>query len=68
MKNNRGKLFSPLGKHLLIFVIIKILILYGLWYTLIRPYKVKVDIPDISRLYGVQPDEPSQKEQNYDRR
>lgn len=55
---NRGGLFSPLGKHLLLIIVIKILILYCLWYTLIRPYKVQVDV---NHIYNVQSDESYQQ-------
>lgn len=40
-----------LGKHLLWIVLIKLLVLYGLWYGLIRPNKVKVTITDIEHIY-----------------
>lgn len=61
---NRGKLLSPLGKHLLLLVVTKVLILYCLWYTLIRLYKVLIDV---IRVYSTQIGE-YQKESNYDRR
>ncbi|AXF84910.1 hypothetical protein DTO96_100626 [Ephemeroptericola cinctiostellae] len=40
-----------LGKHLLLIVLIKLLVLYGLWYGLIRPNKVKVTTQDIEQIY-----------------
>lgn len=40
-----------LGKHLLLIVIIKLLVLYGLWYGFIRPNKVKVTTHDIEQIY-----------------
>lgn len=63
--NNRAKRFSPLGKHLLLIVIIKVVVLYCLWYVLIKPYKVKVEIEQI---YNVQPEVSNQKELSDDRR
>ena len=40
-----------LGRHLLLLVFIKIVILYGLWYVFIKPNKIKVDVSDVQRLY-----------------
>lgn len=34
---------SGLGRHLVFLVILKIVLLFGLWYALIKPYKVKID-------------------------
>lgn len=51
---NREEWFPPLSKHLLLIVIIKVLILYCLWYTLVRLYKVKFNVHDI---YNVQSDQ-----------
>lgn len=39
-KNHRH---SGLGRHLVFLVILKIVLLFGLWYTLIKPHKVKID-------------------------
>ncbi len=65
LMNNRAKRFSPLGKHLLLIIIIKVVILYCLWFVLIKPYKVKVAIEQI---YNVQPEVSNQKELSDDRR
>ena len=52
---NREEWFLPLSKHLLLIVIIKVLILYCLWYTLVRLYnEVKISIRNI---YNVQSDQ-----------
>ena len=40
-----------LGWHLLWVVLIKMLVLYGLWSVFIKPNKVKVDVLDVQRLY-----------------
>lgn len=54
MDSIRRKIMSKdriLGRHLLLLVLIKIVILYGLWYVFIKPNKVKVDVYDVQRLY-----------------
>lgn len=63
---HREKILSPLAKHLLVIIIIKVLILYCLWYVLIRPYKVQVDV---SQVYNVQSNDSYQhlKESDHDR-
>ena len=54
-----------LGKHLLLIVLIKLLVLYALWYGLIRPNKVTVTTTDIEHIYTssgekmVQPTSPA---------
>lgn len=45
LKNN-------LRTHLLWIVIIKMLLLYGLWFLLIKPNKVKVNTNDLQQLYS----------------
>ena len=45
LKNN-------LRTHLLWIVIIKMLLLYGLWFLLIKPNKVKVNTSDLQQLYS----------------
>ena len=40
-----------LGRHLLLLVFVKIVILYGLWFAFIRPNKVKLDVSDVQRIY-----------------
>ncbi|MBS1174119.1 MAG: hypothetical protein H6R05_250 [Burkholderiaceae bacterium] len=40
-----------LGQHLLLLVLIKMVVLYGLWSVFIKPNKVKVDVSDVQRLY-----------------
>lgn len=32
-----------LGRHLIFLVILKIVLLFALWYTLIKPHKVKIN-------------------------
>ena len=48
-----------LGWHLLLLVIIKIVILYGLWAVFIKPNKVKVGVSDVQRMYQGQSTSPS---------
>ena len=40
-----------LGRHLFLLVLLKVVVLYGLWAVLIKPNKVKVDVSDVQRIY-----------------
>ena len=53
-----------LGRHLLVLVLIKILILFGLWSLFIKPNKVKVDVSDVQRMYQGQSGVPSNVQLN----
>ena len=57
-----------LGRHLLLLVFIKIVILYGLWYVFIKPNKVKVDVSDVQRLYQGGASAPPEKQFNQNQR
>lgn len=57
-----------LGRHLLLLVFIKIVILYGLWYVFIKPNKVKVDVSDVQRIYQGGASIPSENQFNQNQR
>jgi hypothetical protein len=38
-----NRLRSGLGRHLLLVLILKVLVLTGLWHAFIKPYRVTVD-------------------------
>lgn len=46
----------PLAKHLIWIVLIKLAVLYGLWYAFVRPYFVEVTPTQIEqKIYAPQP-------------
>jgi len=56
-RGNRESIFSRLrsglGRHLVLVLILKVLVLTGLWHAFIKPYRVKVDQTAMSaRLAG----------------
>ena len=57
-----------LGRHLLLLVFIKIVILYGPWYVFIKPNKVKVDVSDVQRLYQGGASAPPENQFNQNQR
>lgn len=46
---------SRLRTYLWWIVILKMLLLYGLWFVLIKPNKVRVEPADIQQIYRVAP-------------
>ncbi len=51
MKHLTQKQNRTLTFHLILIVLIKISVLYGLWYVFIKPNKVHVNANDIEYLY-----------------
>ena len=46
------RLVSPLGRHLLLIVLVKALVLAGLWYVFIKPNKVPMDAERMEQRMG----------------
>jgi len=40
---NQNRLFHGLGRHLLVALLLKVLVLICLWHVFIKPYRVTVD-------------------------
>lgn len=61
-----NRLRAGLGRHLVLVLILKVLVLTALWHTFIKPYRVKVDQDVMSaRLAG--PSNPTNKGNSHDR-
>ena len=61
-----NRLRSGLGRHLVLVLILKVLVLTGLWHVFIKPYRVKVDQDVMSaRLAG--PSIHANRENSHDR-
>lgn len=48
------KKMPSLGRHLFWVVLIKMILLYGLWFFFVKPNKVHLDKTDLDRLYSSQ--------------
>lgn len=60
------RLRSGLGRHLVLVLILKVLVLTALWHAFIKPYRVKVDQDVMSaRLAG--PSIQTNRENSHDR-
>lgn len=61
-----NRLRSGLGRHLVLLLILKVLVLTALWHAFIKPYRVKVDQDVMSaRLAG--PSIQTNRENSHDR-
>lgn len=61
-----NRLRSGLGRHLVLVLILKVLVLTALWHAFIKPYRVKVDQDVMSaRLAG--PSIQTNRENSHDR-
>ena len=48
----RNRILSPLGRHLLLIVLVKALVLTGLWFVFIKPNKVSMDAERMEQRMG----------------
>lgn len=60
------RLRSGLGRHLILVLVLKVVLLTALWYAFIKPYRVTVDHNVMSaRIVG--PASPVNRENSHDR-
>jgi hypothetical protein len=60
------RLRSGLGRHLVLVLILKVLVLTALWHAFIKPYRVKVD-QDVMSARMAGPSIQTNRENSHDR-
>jgi hypothetical protein len=64
--NFRQRLRPGLGRHLVLVLILKVLVLTGLWHAFIKPNRVKVDAGAMSARMA-EPSNQTTRENSHDR-
>lgn len=50
------------GQHLIVIILVKMVILYGIWYAYIKPNKVTVSDADMVQIYSPNGQSPALKQ------
>ncbi|MER2539258.1 MAG: cytochrome oxidase putative small subunit CydP [Azonexus sp.] len=62
-----NRLRTGLGRHLVLVLVLKVLVLTGLWHAFIKPYRVKVDQDVMSARLARPSNQTTNKENSHDR-